>query len=72
MKGYRSAKPRKKKFQKLIPSLDLFVKENQMTKREKEILALLIQQKVSADELGEAQVLVKILFEFTFVILIQS
>ncbi len=41
-------------FEKLSPSLDLFVKENQMTKREKEILALLIQQKVSADELGEA------------------
>ena len=44
----------KRNFEKLIPSLDLFVKENQMTKREKEILALLIQQKVSADELGEA------------------
>ena len=54
MKGYKVPKLENKSFEKLSPSLDLFVKENQMTKREKEILALLIQQKVSADELGEA------------------
>ena len=40
-------------FEKLKPSLDLFVEKHQMTNREKEILALLIQQKVSADELAQ-------------------
>ena len=40
-------------FDKLKPALDLFVKQNQMTNREKEILALLIQQRVTADELAD-------------------
>ena len=54
MKGDKVPKIENKSFENMKPSLDLFVKENQMTKREREILTLLIQQKVSADELGEA------------------
>ena len=38
-------------FDKLKPALDLFVKQNQMTNREKEILALLIQQRVTMTNL---------------------
>ena len=53
-----------KSFENMKPSLDLFVKENQMTKREREILTLLIQQKVSADELGEALGISKIPYAF--------